>query len=504
MLIDSLKTPFQWFEDPTQLQANRPECGGQRYQLITPSDRVLPFLIRFRQDSSNHLPATFRIYNADTGDLVEDIAPGSLIEYYKLGQYDYLCYKHQSLGIDLPTGFYQAVIELADGYKTFYSEMFWVDCVEEGRVLVGNEFTDSFAEDFGPLDNISGSLPKYTKLEWWNDCDIERIIYQTGYHNILYFASQPLQGESEITEEGFEDGRKDFIATFSKYRDKYNINDWLPEHVITALLPVKIHKYALITTKSDLYLSIAKNFQTQFNFNKSGCFAEATCTFEPETRLLRSNCCTNNIIEVVIGTDPGGGGGEECVPVEVVTMDGGVTPDAVAGEPYEYDHPIGTGTPPFGIVNNVLPDWMSTSIVQVGDDYFVRFSGTPPVEDADTDVTININVTNCDGEEGTQIGTDIHIDPVPDEGKNVFIVNDTGNTIELRNSNGYLHTFSPNGVFPMAAGTFLIETMIGTFSLNALSSMPSSVEETFPAVSQGDTINLADLSVTNYLWFNPA
>lgn len=295
MLLEELKVPFRWYDaeniiDPLE----EIKCKGFNYKLITPKDRLLPIMLRWPKAVDPDYPISWKIYNYESSAEVADLTSVglALLHYYSFGDFDYIIYKGEYLGINLESGYYYSVIEL-DGGKQFRSVRFWVDCDAIGNTL-GEDFSDDFNEDFGPL-NVAGGLRKYTKLEWWNDCDIDNLLYQTGYHNILYIDSDLRRDAPEIIEEGGEDGKKDFVPTFVKYIDKVNISDFVPEYVVTALLAIRIHKNVVVTTKGNLYTGKAKSFECQHTW-QNGCYAFADCRFQQETRFLKANCCENNTI----------------------------------------------------------------------------------------------------------------------------------------------------------------------------------------------------------------
>lgn len=356
MILDELKVPFRWYEDVSRLLKNTDDGQSFRFKLITPKDRLLPFMFRYPNDASITFPQTWKVYNSVSGALVIDLAAfvGPYLDYYKFDIYDYVVYKGQDLEIELPEGYHYSVIEMSDG-RIITSEDFWIDCDAEGSVM-GEDFSDDFNEDFGPLIS-TGGLPKYTKIEWWNNCDIGNLLYQTGYHNILYLESGLERSEPQIIEEGSEDGKKDFVPTFIKYIDNIRFTDFVPEYIITALLPVGMHRNVVITTAKNLYTGSAKNFRCTHEWQNSQ-FGIIECKFQQETTFLRANCCTNNEI-----TDY-----YKCStvlhPLSLVAP-GGATQDTVESTGYTGDAPasyliscsaINGGTPFESAYSNVTFD----------------------------------------------------------------------------------------------------------------------------------------------------
>lgn len=293
MLLDELKVPFRWYDDSARRIGKISECDGYRYRLITPFDRLLPFMYRFKTLGTPTFPVSWKLYKTSDDSLVATLDL-NFLHYYNFGTYDYIIYKGDPLDIAMAPGFYYSIIDLDGDGPTLYSEDFYVDCDADGR-QIGGDFNDDFNEDFGPLITVGGSLKKYTKLEWWNDCDLGNILYQTGYHNILFFDVDLIRDTPEILEEGTENGLKDFIPTFRKYIDKIRFDDYVPEYILSALLLVRLHKEVVCTTKENLYTGKARQFNVEHTFQNS-CYASIVCTFQQETTFLKANCCNNNTI----------------------------------------------------------------------------------------------------------------------------------------------------------------------------------------------------------------
>lgn len=301
-LLSELKTPFRWYRNQLLTSWKNPECSKYRYKLITPKDRLLPFVFRFPTPSNPSLPDKLRIYVTDTGVLQETVADNfthSYIDYYRYDDWDYLVWKgDRSLDLDLPSGFYYAEIEMLDGTK-YWSEEFWVDCDSDGNTIEQADYSDDFNDDFSNTftqQGILSSLRKYTKLTWWHRCDIGNLLYQSGYVNMLYVDADLIKGEPEILEEGEEDGEKNFIPSFVKLIENINYQDYLPEHVIHALNGVGIHEYIYATSKIEQHISRVRKFQINYSYD-SLCHGKAEVKYQAETIMLRSQCCGNNTIE---------------------------------------------------------------------------------------------------------------------------------------------------------------------------------------------------------------
>lgn len=299
MTLDALKIPFRWYKDPLESNRNNTACkGGERYKLITPNDRLLPFIIKFQPEAGTPGPAAMSIINSDTGTETNANAITININYYRLNDWHYLVYRGDTIaGITLSPAYHYARLTLADG-STFESEEFWIDCEASGADF-SRDWSADFAEDFGPLyTNTFGGLRKYTKIQWWHSCDIGNLLYQTGYQNVLYLDSELTRDTPDFFEEGKEDGEKTFIPSFQKLVDKILLTDYVPEHVLNALIALPLHKNVLVTTKDNLYIGRALRFEVSFTM-EDDCHASVELRFQQENALIASACCTNNALEAI-------------------------------------------------------------------------------------------------------------------------------------------------------------------------------------------------------------
>ncbi len=146
-----------------------------------------------------------------------------------------------------------------------------------------------------------------------------------------------------------------------------------------------------------------------------------------------------------------GGGG----PVIVCTpVSGSITlPAGVTGQSYLYDTVL-TGTPPFTLVVNDKPAWMTIAIS--GD--HLQFTGTP---DAAGSASVDIEITNCNGG-GSQplTGTVIVYDPPPPDPEEaaIRIEHNASPFTKITDVFNFPYTIS-SGSFPLSRG----QQVLGVF-----------------------------------------
>lgn len=184
-----------------------------------------------------------------------------------------------------------------------------------------------------------------------------------------------------------------------------------------------------------------------------------------------------------------------CTPV---TIDGGAPtfPTAQAGTAYNFTINL-LGTAPFNVIAATYPTWMT--ITHIGDE--ITFTGTPSNTDIGDNKIIDFTVYNCNDGGSVRVFYALRVIGL---GRAVNVINDTGNNIELVNSNPTSYIFDTSGgVFNLPSDTFTIQTMVGTNDVEVYDSLLGGPIETFAGRVQGNVITLSNLSNTNYLWFKP-
>lgn len=130
-------------------------------------------------------------------------------------------------------------------------------------------------------------------------------------------------------------------------------------------------------------------------------------------------------------------------------------PDAVVGEFYEHTEPL-SGTPPYSVVKNTGPAWMTIEIVS---GLFVKFSGTPDV--SGEGIEVSFTLSNCGGDIGHQVPYADYIDVTEEaiEG-NGNLENTTSFDVEdvLWEDYGVCTPYADFPVTPATTGTFSAPT----------------------------------------------
>jgi len=95
------------------------------------------------------------------------------------------------------------------------------------------------------------------KIEYWDAGDIVDFAYSTGYKNAIYLNCILEHNEYPYTEEGVEDGDREFIATFQKIgRDTITSNFVVTPHQRQALMKIQIHNFVNIWIDGVMYENV--------------------------------------------------------------------------------------------------------------------------------------------------------------------------------------------------------------------------------------------------------
>jgi len=166
----------------------------------------------------------YKKFNVGIGDVDLDI---SLLTLQNIDStQDVIQYCGQNLPSQLPCGSYYMILTTEDNL-IYYSEVITV-------------------KDFIP------SQSPYVRLEWFNNCDLGDVIYQSiggcAYKNRLYINGPISKPEYPFKEEGEEDGNADFNVTFQKWEKKEILTvSKCPEFITDALTAIKLHDTIQVT-----------------------------------------------------------------------------------------------------------------------------------------------------------------------------------------------------------------------------------------------------------------
>lgn len=284
MLFNELPTAFPWFdriEKQTRYKQHADVCD---FRLITPRNTMLPF--EFRRATIKKKPLTWKIYEVNTNTMVVDLATQiTKVHYRTIGAYDYFTFNGETLGLNLPYGFYYSKITFGTGIDSYYSEVF---CIPE------DDFLDTAV-------NI-----KYLKLTWWNSKDMDPFFYSdivSGapfFKNVIYLNSFIHASEPEIVEEGTRDGNDEVIPTFQKMSVSYKVSDVVPDFLKNALVAIQLHDNIFLTDSGGFRSGQIKNVTSSTSLEANGIFSTVEISFRQDLVIINKNC--NEPIGLDLGT----------------------------------------------------------------------------------------------------------------------------------------------------------------------------------------------------------
>ncbi|MFZ1593127.1 MAG: hypothetical protein WAT27_13635 [Chitinophagales bacterium] len=214
--------------------------------------------------------------------------PISLLSLINIGDYDVINYCGDAFENQLPCGKYYMVIKTEDEIF-YYSEVITV-------------------KDFIP------SRSPYIMLEWYNNCDLGDVIFQTidscSYKNRLYIDGPLSNPEYPIKEEGEEDGNSNFNPTFQKWEKKLLLTiPKCPEFIVDALTAVYLHDTIEMTRalrKKQIQVLSAeeiKSVEVELQSVLNDCATNIEMKLLLNDKVVDSTCCVNTTIAACLVPD---------------------------------------------------------------------------------------------------------------------------------------------------------------------------------------------------------
>lgn len=174
--------------------------------------------------------------------------------------------------MDLPEGMYYSTIEFESG-DIYFSEIF---------TIPGDRFK-------------AGERSRYMKIEFWNDCDIEPIMYRDGsgtWKQHLYIDSFIHASEPEVEEDGERDGNDMLIPTFQRMVVRYRFSAVVPDFIKIALVSMQIHDNIFIATENNTRSGKVERMSSSATVGDGGAYSTLDVVLEQYV-LVKNSCCTN-------------------------------------------------------------------------------------------------------------------------------------------------------------------------------------------------------------------
>ena len=127
-------------------------------------------------------------------------------------------------------------------------------------------------------------------VEWWNDCDFEDIIYQTGYHNRLYFDEKLASPREEITKDQDERLGENFEKSII-LKKFYQLRDHVPEYIYNMMIRWPLYDNVYITLPSGESAKM-EDINITSEWQDKNCYNHITVEFT-QGPLVKGQCCEN-------------------------------------------------------------------------------------------------------------------------------------------------------------------------------------------------------------------
>lgn len=230
MLPSNNFSPIPWYENLSEQDARKWWVYNKVYPLFAQGAFILPFQIILPHENSRLVESVRFLIFRDNGDYigVASINKNTGLRLYKFDDYD---------------------IYVWNGTAPIY------DSLENGRYYLefhDEGFTDRYSEIFTVVNDTEG----YLKLVWYDQSDLimdaGRIIYQGGYHNILYLQADLAKPEYLFTDEGEErDGY--FFPTKQISEKRYHFSFLASEYLLDVLRFVRMSDFVTVTYRGKTY-----------------------------------------------------------------------------------------------------------------------------------------------------------------------------------------------------------------------------------------------------------
>ena len=162
-----------------------------------------------------------------------------------------------------------------------------------------------------PDPGIFVGVPDLTSeltLEWWNDCDICNILYQTGFQNKIYLNTDVFAPEYKFYEDAEEDDERNIIAYNQIAHKYYKFEIVGSEALCDAFSIIRMHDNIKLTFLNGSQYDLL-DFTPDFDAIKDcyGTMQKIECTFRIGS-CIKSACCNDETLynKTLAGTGANG------------------------------------------------------------------------------------------------------------------------------------------------------------------------------------------------------
>lgn len=132
------------------------------------------------------------------------------------------------------------------------------------------------------------------KIDFYNDCDLGNILYQTGFTQKAWLRSEAMETLFPIEEEGVKNGEGVFIRTFARQVKKYVVRVAnMPDYMVDVFHRMKLHDTVLMTDLvGDLNEMLNLEVDHEWLYDDK-YYARIELTFDYDEAFTIGGCCNN-------------------------------------------------------------------------------------------------------------------------------------------------------------------------------------------------------------------
>ena len=267
-IFKELPTVLPFYENKLQQTRFRENATDEPFKLISPLDTVLPFQIEVPATKPN--PTYCTIYDLQNSGIQLQLNQFQIYQYNDVKKIIHngdTLKKLDGSNLNLGCGYYYLSFSFADG-SALFSEVFFVP-------------EDSFM-------HTATNYGTYIKFEFWNESDIEPIIYRNNFRQYIFLDTFVSSFTPEVEEEAEKDGENTAIPTFQKMTMKYRVFDYVPNFVKIALVSMQMHDFVNLTT-NDYRSGSLKKLLINVTADENGFMDAVEIVFDDEM-LVKTHC----------------------------------------------------------------------------------------------------------------------------------------------------------------------------------------------------------------------
>lgn len=279
-VFKELPIVFPFYEMTENQYRNRENVRDlNQYKLISPKNALLPFQIEMPADKP--APVKWEIITIDgrSIDITNNLPTITLYEFSGKKQAVYkgdsLTFEYDTISeeLNLSCGDYYSVFTFADDSQ-YVSEFFHI-----------------------PIDSfLTGEDSNYVRVTFWNDFDLEPILYRADFRQTIYLDTFISDFVPEIDEEVKSDGYNNDIPIFQRLMLKYKFVGVVPDFIKIALVSLQIHDHVYIYVNQSRQGEISRVVVTATPHDDGG-MNDVDVVFQDDLLLKKAGCMVNEVAE---------------------------------------------------------------------------------------------------------------------------------------------------------------------------------------------------------------